>query len=191
VRCPLVAILPCVLASFFASGCDGDSSPAGRRTLLDERQGVYRHIAIGDPESKVRARFGTPDRAHRHGECDLCPAGTTIEDALGQPTAIDGLPGEATEHTLRYRNVVFLTARRRVYGFLVIDPSARTRRDVGIGDRLARAGSRYRELSCGLANEGSEYATFRYCAGRLGRLSLSFGEDPIRSITISTTRIAG
>jgi hypothetical protein len=172
---------------------DGDSGRTRHTTVLDERRGLYRGIAIGDPESKVRRRFGVPDRADRDGECDLCPAGTTVDDDLAVPTIVE-FPRHTprgTEHDLRYRDVVFMTARGRVYGLLVTDRRATTRRGVGIGHPVRRAAERYKTLDCGIANERSEYPTFPYCVGRLDRLYVSFGGNPIKSITISTTRLTG
>ena len=158
---------------------------------MDELRGEYRGIAIGDSESKARSRFGRPSRG-REGECDLCPAGTTVDDELGQPTVVDSPPGPpGSDRSLRYRRVVFMVSGGRVFGLLVTDRRAATRRGVGIGDPLERVSERYRALRCGIANEGSEYRTYPYCAGRLGRLFVSFGEDPIKSITVSSTRLDG
>jgi hypothetical protein len=157
--------------------------------MLDERRGAYLGVAIGDPESEVRRRFGKPRRAGPD-ECDICPTASPAGDELGAPTFIDSPPGPpGSTHELRYREVVFLASGGRVFGMLVADRRAATRRDVGIGDRLERAGDRYGEVDCGTGNEGSEYPEFRYCTGRVGRLFVSFGEDPIRSITVSSARL--
>jgi hypothetical protein len=179
-----------ILAVCGLFGCD-DDEPTRRSphsTVIDAARGNYRGIAVGDPEAKVRRLFGTP-RPRRPGQCDLCPAGPAAADELGVPTVIDSPAGEPGG--LRYRNVVFTTARGRIHGFVVTDPSAATSRGVGIGDPIDRAGNRYRELRCGIANLNTEYRPFRFCTGRLGRLFVSFGADPIRSITVSSTRLTG
>ena len=46
----------------------------------------------------------------------------------------------------------------------------------------------YPDLHCGTANEGTEYITFPYCGGRIApQRYVWFGEDPIRSISLSVT----
>jgi hypothetical protein len=170
------------------AACGNETNPPPSKAIvLDEGRGSYDGVAIGQRESAARRARGRPDRAGPD-ECDLCPAG--VADAeLGQPTWIDA--GGAGDHTLRYRDLVVLVAGDRVDGILVTGRRARTRRGVRIGDRLARAADRYPELECGTANLGSEYVPHRYCAGRLGRLFVSFGADPIRSITVSRARLSG
>ena len=184
-----------VAASGALDSCSEDEAeprPREHTARIDEVRGSYAGIAIGDPQAKVRGRFGSPDPADRDEECDLCPVGTTSDDDLGQPTFI-AAPSDSrgSFHALRYPGVVFLTSRGRVYGFLVTDPRAATRRDVGIGHGASRVRDRYPGLDCGTANEGSEYPQFPYCAGRLGRLYVSFGEDPVRSVTVSSTPLQG
>ena len=135
----------------------------------------------------MRRLLGAPSRASST-ECDLCPARTAVDEELGQPTVVDSPEGGT--HTLRYRDAVYLTARGRVFALLVADRRARTLRGVGIGDSLDRVRERYGQLRCG-TTPGREYPDHPYCAGKLGRLSISFGENPIKSITISATRLSG
>lgn len=118
------------------------------------------------------------------------PRRTTVDDQFGVPTFIASPPiSRGTLGTLRYRSAVFLTAGKRVYGYLVTDRGAATRRGVAVGDSLARARDRYPELKCGTTAGDSESEAFPYCAGRLGRLYVSFGLDPIGSIIVSQTRL--
>ena len=92
----------------------------------------------------------------------------------------------------RYDQVVLMTSRSRFGAIIVNDPKARDpRAGVGIGDDLARARGGFR-LRCGTANEGTEYEPFPACVGRIApEVYVWFGADPIRNITLATTRPEG
>jgi hypothetical protein len=61
-----------------------------------------------------------------------------------------------------------------------------TRKGVGVGSTLADVRRAYPRLRCDTANEGTEYATTDFCAGRIARRRyIWFGNDPVSSITVS------
>jgi hypothetical protein len=167
------------------AGCGHDEPPLVRVPSIDEVGGTYRGISMGDPGSKVRRVMGAPDPSDGGEECDLCPAGTTIDDQFGVPTFIADPPGTRSSRSFRYRDVVFLRASGRVFGYLVTKRGAATRRGVAVGDSLERVRERYPQLKCGTGGDEE----FPYCAGKVGRLSISFGLDPVGSITVTETRL--
>lgn len=70
-------------------------------------------------------------------------------------------------------------------------PGARTLAGIGLGDSLRKARAGYPRVSCDVRNQDSEYEPYPYCTARLKRgLYIWFGQDPIRSITISSTPLA-
>jgi hypothetical protein len=58
---------------------------------------------------------------------------------------------------------------------------------VRIGDPLKTSVRRHPGLRCRIRNRNSEYIPYPYCKGKLGETYVWFGQDPIKSITISTT----
>jgi len=97
---------------------------------------------------------------------------------------------------LRYDDVSFGLCRGRAYFVLVAEDGAITLRGVAIGDDLGEARKAYSALVCGRAYGGESLfgggTYYPYCAGRLGAHRwISFGEDPIASITIARTRVGG
>lgn len=78
------------------------------------------------------------------------------------------------------------------YAVEVARPGAATSRGVAIGDPLDEAANAYPGLECGVKNEDSEYPTFRYCTGRVAAdRDIWFGQDPIRSITMTVCPMSG
>ena len=184
-------------ASLLLGSC-GKGEPNDRKPTrpirLDELRGTYRGVAIGDSTQEMRRRLGAPAPLAKADECDLCPVGTDYYD-IGPPTSIappSRKPGpeHEGEGDGRYRDVAVLIDHRHVFGFVITAEGAQTRRGVGIGDDLHLASRRYRTVRCGTANEGSEYPNFPFCSGRVARRRyIWFGQDPIRSITLTTTRL--
>ena len=116
----------------------------------------------------------------------IAPLGEVFDD-IGGPAFI-ATPG-SSHATLRYRDVSVLVSDGRVYGLVITDDEAETIEGVGVGDNLGVTEDRYPELDCGLARAG-EYRTFPYCGGRLGpRRWIWFGQDPVRSIVLTTTEL--
>jgi len=76
----------------------------------------------------------------------------------------------------------------RVFAFMVIERGARTQAGLAIGDELEAAQSLYPRLTCGRATSG-DIGHYPYCIGAMRpRRSFWLGQDPIASITFSTTR---
>lgn len=161
---------------------DGDTGPPLR---LDERAGTYRGVGIASSEAAVRRVFGEPG-----GGDGFVPLGERFAD-VGGPLSVPNPPGAEHERPvlLRYENVAFLLARDRVYAFIVTDRRARTSRGVALGDSLAEARRAHGRLVCYEAPGGERLLggieTYRVCRARVRpRRFLSFGRDPIRSMTL-------
>jgi len=72
----------------------------------------------------------------------------------------------------------------------VYEDDAETSRGVRVGASFERARERYPELACGV-NKSSEYAEYPSCTGRVGKIYISLGGDPIGSLTVSRTPLGG
>ena len=144
---------------------------------LDEVVGSFRGVDFGDRRREVIRRLGLPPR--RPGSWE----------GVGTPTHSAGPRGRCEPPSLSYKTVDFvLTCARRVWDMAVIAPGARTRRGVSIGDDLDEAEAAYPEITCDTAELGSDapYEEFPFCSGQIRRNRyIWFGEDPIRSITVS------
>ena len=162
-----------------ARGGDEDGSNA---VPIDERAGSYRGVRFGASEAEVVRVFGEPDRS-----AGVAPKGSTPAE-VGVPQS---LPGPA--QLLKYENVVFLLEPASgVYAFLVTEPRAKTTRGVSIGDGMDAAQERYRleciEVAGGESLLGKQ-EFYPSCRARLGdSVRVWFGRDPIRSITVLSTR---
>ena len=162
---------------------DGDTGPTVR---LDERAGTYRGVGIGSSEAAIRRVFGEPGSGQ-----GFVPLGERFAD-VGGPLSIPNPPGAERERSvlLRYEAVAFLLAHDRVYAFIVTDERARTSRGIGLGDSLAEAGRAHGPLVCydapgGEPLFGGDVQTYRVCRATVRpRRFLSFGRDPIRSLTL-------
>ena len=158
----------------FAASCDGADKPL----LLDERAGTFRGVGLGSSTTDVRREFGKPGK----GE-GFFP----LEDDVRGPYAFP-IPGGGQPFVLRYEHVAFALTGDRVFGFIVSDRRAVTRRGVGVGDRLNDAREAYPNLTCqAYAGEAiiGDNPTYTLCRSELGRgRILSFEEDRIRSITL-------
>jgi hypothetical protein len=77
-----------------------------------------------------------------------------------------------------------------VYAFFITRPGTRTSRHVGIGSSLDEVRSAYPDARCA-HHDGGEYVDYDYCRVHLGpHRWLWFGENPVRSVGLSTTFIA-
>ncbi len=167
-----------------------DASPGV--VLIDENRGTYRGVGIGASPEDVREALGnipfaepneplSPEAAESFHEI----GGPTVLAPPCRPTRRPG--GRSRLQLLRYPDVSFAFCDRRVFALVVIDRRARTRAGLRIGDGLEDARVLYPALRCGEAPSG-DIRRYPFCVGRLRpRRSLWFGQDPIASITVSTT----
>ncbi len=153
--------------------------------MLDDR-GLYRGVGIGDTRTTVMRRLGRVIPGN-----ELAPRGEHWYQ-LGAPPTIASprrCRPSFRDGVLRYDRVAYVfSCDRRVYAVLVTQPAARTSRGVRIGDSLRAARKAYRGLKCGRGVFGEPSTEYPYCAGKVARRRfISFGPDPIRSITIAST----
>lgn len=170
------------------SGCE-DPVDARRSlsTVVDVRAGTVRGVRLGDSRQAIRGALGPPSAEGRF--LPRLPDNMSVED-LGIPWTLDTPPGTPRTRVLsmHYQGLSFVVAPKTgMYAFFAYHSAARTTRGVAIGDPLNSARARYRGLRCDVRNRNSEYAPYPYCAGKVGDQYLWFGQDPIRSITISST----
>lgn len=181
----LLVVASC--GALLACGGHSEATPI-QGPLVDEQRGTIDGLGLGDSAQHIRRELGTPD-----DPSTLVPTGE-----VGLPWIV--APPNASLRTLRsknervaalyYRGLYFLyTPKTGVYHLATWRKGAHTKAGIRLGDRLADARRRYPRLKCGVRNQHSEYQEYPYCRGRVGRLWIWFGQDPIRSITISATSI--
>jgi len=150
--------------------------------LVDELGGSYRGAHLGDSPRRIRALLGDP--SSRGGGA---PLGEDLYE-IGGPTSSQPPPRTGPITAYRYRGLLLELTSQGLYAFTITDGDAETRHGVGVGDSLATVRRAYPDLHCGTANEGTEYITFPYCGDRIApQRYVWFGEDPIRSISLSVT----
>jgi hypothetical protein len=182
VKASALVLLGPVAAVLAAAGCGSSAggTPTKAATLIDEQRGTYRGVGLDDRAARVKQAIGKP--APFHG--DLSPVGHDYY-ADGAPVALQK-PRSRHDGALRYPTASFHVADGRVYGVEVVDPHARTRRGVRVGQPLAEARRLQPGLRCGTALAGSEFPSFRYCAGRVAPgIYMWVGQDPVASITLA------
>ena len=163
--------------------------------VIDENLGTYRGVGIGATPAAVRRALGpkpfarpwteplSPTRAGSYAET----GGPNVLRPPCRPTT-PRRGGPPRLRVLRYPQVSFVFCDGRVFAVMVIERHARTRAGLGIGDELEDARMMYPDVRCGEAASG-DVGRYPFCVARLRpRRSLWFGQDPIASITISTTR---
>jgi hypothetical protein len=186
-RSKLTAAIAVVFVASMA-GC-AERDDAGRRAaiVIDERAGTVNGASLGDDSDAIRQTLGA---ATTEGVLlRRTPDGIEVED-IGLPWTLDPIPGVRITRVLRMRYddvTVDVAPDKGAYAFFVWRPGTRTTGGVRIGDRLESAERRYRGFHCGIRNRDSEYTPYPYCTGRVGETYVWFGQDPIRSITISST----
>ena len=169
-----------------------DSRPG--QTLIDENEGTYRGVGIGDSPETVRGVFGAKPFAARNEP--LWPLSAESWKELGGPNMLDP-PCKRTSgrgdwpprlRVLRYLKASFAFCDGRVFAVVVAEKGARTQAGLAVGDELGAARMLYPRVHCGRASAG-DTAGYPYCVGGLHpRRRLWFGQDPIASITISAAR---
>ena len=166
----------------------GEAPPApDPKIRIDERAGTFRGVGLGDPASEARNVFGPPTPySQREG---VAPVGDSYAE-IGGPTSLSpgrGCRTEGDANTLRYRGVTFAGCRGRLQDLLISATGAHTRTGVTVGtSTLQDAKEAYPGLRCEMANEGTEYVSYPYCAGKVAPDRWAwFGRDPISSITLA------
>lgn len=183
-------LLPSLFAVLLTScGSAGEPREPSRASFpLDETRGVFRGIALRDPESRVVERFG-PDEGKLAGP--VTPLGAEAAPATFASTPGTPSPDDRTA-AVRYRGMSFVTNNRRVYVIMSSLAGTRTLRGVSVGGALEEAQKAYRGLACDTATDAHGDGTFPYCGGRLapGRF-VYFGGDPIDTIAVARVPLYG
>jgi len=190
----LIWLVTAAVCAVFASvGCNDDSAGSADGLVIDARRGTVDGVGLGDDLNAVENRFG-PGQRGRGTNVSVTPLGAEIAE-LGLPWIVEPPPYARRLSVdrfvvLRYREMVFDAIERGggVFNFSVSARGARTTEGVGIGEPLSSVDERYRGVRCDVRNQGTEYGEYPYCTLRLGpNRHLWFGQDPIRSITVSAT----
>jgi hypothetical protein len=150
--------------------------------LIRELPGSFGRIGLDYSRSTVIGELGIP--ATRRGS-SIAPLGEDFEHIGGPPFI--ATPG-STHESLRYRKTTVLLSDDRVYGLVITNEEAETAQGVGVGDNLGVVEDAYPSLDCGTAR-AAKYRTFPYCGGSLDGRWIWFGQDPIRSIVLTTTEL--
>jgi hypothetical protein len=192
-----VAVL---LAVRLAAVTRDDENPTVVRSI-DLVRGTYHGVGIGDDAAAVRRVFGRRAFARLDRE-PYVPTNAEFGE-VGGPTVLNHPckpPAAARRRSrlavLRYEDASFLFCDGRAFALMVIAKEASTWRGLRIGDELEKARDLYAGLTCGDAPSG-DFGQYPYCAGEIDSLGKDpplhvwFGEDPIASITISTTPYDG
>jgi hypothetical protein len=157
-------------------GCGGDDAPP---RPLDVSAGTYGGVGLGSSSGQVRAAFGEGESAPDGPAAPLGEEFSEIGGALSIP-----LPKNAVDETrdiLRFEDVAFLVADDRVYAFIATAGGP-------VGAELESVRQAY-PLRCG-TTAGGDYREYPYCVGRLAdRRYVWFGDDPVRSVTVSETSL--
>ncbi|MDP8909748.1 MAG: hypothetical protein M3N47_11700 [Chloroflexota bacterium] len=177
-----------LLGLAFLGGC-GEST-AAQSVPVDERNGSVQGVSLGDSLAEVKRRLPGGIEADVRTSRTLPLVGD--QEELGLPAVIDpprdGIPLERFG-LLRYRHLsISFAPPTGAYVMKIAIPGAGTRAGVAIGDRLDAARTAYPNMRCDVQNRNSEYVPYPYCTTKLkDGLYIWFGQDPIRSITLSST----
>jgi hypothetical protein len=140
-------------------------------------------VGLGADPATVMRTFG---RTSASTTASIAPLGESFA-RIAAPPVIE-TPGESHE-VLRYAGASFLLSDGLVYAVVVTAEDAETAEGVGVGDNLSVARDAYDGLRC-TTEVGEHRRTFPRCAGRVAPdVWASFGDDPIRSITLATTEL--
>jgi hypothetical protein len=179
-----------------------DEEPDGQAVAsIDEAAGTYHGVGIGDGAAAVRRVLG-PRPFARPDKEPITPTEAEL-GASGVPAVMDhpckppaGRGERPRLAVMRYEEVSFLFCDGRVFAWMVVAADARTSRGLSLGDDLEKARTLYPGLTCAEAPSG-DFRRYPYCAGTIDsrggrpRLHAWFGEDPVASITISTSAYDG
>jgi len=170
------AVAGSATAGLALAGCG--SSAHAKPLVVDQSAGRVGRIALGDSRSRVVATLGKPGETNSGGP--FTPLGEWFEDIGGPPNLSTPGPGEI----LRYHHVTVLLIGGRVYSVIVTDPGARTTAGAGVGDRLSKVKRELRHADCGALGSESGH-DIPYCTARVRAGRIAFGQDPVKSITLS------
>jgi hypothetical protein len=179
-----------------ALGCGDEASktPVAARLPDHIDAGAFRYgpLRAGSPGPDVVAWLGAPAK-DPYGYNNANPAGQDDDD-IGSPN-VSSFPPHSRDHALRYRGVTVLVSYRTthyrlnassVYALVITAAGTRTERGVGVGSSLRDVAARYPTLDCGQAGTG-EFGYYPYCGERIAKHRwLWFGQNPVRSIMLST-----
>jgi hypothetical protein len=183
-----------LLALLATAGCSVSSSPDDLPTAtferIDEVEGTYGGVGIGDSKEDVWRVFGEKGRVPRNTSFQPTGAG---DDFFG-PSHIPAETGYAYEDVLFWfpvgnfhlgRGSPLRDKQDEVGGFQVTARGAVTLRGIQAGDSLDDAKAAYPELECRDAPAG-DVATYPVCTGRVAEeRHIWFGGDPIANISVS------
>ena len=190
----VAVIVLTLLAGVVTSGCAASSSPddlpAAKFAGIDEVDGTYGGVGIGDAREDIWRVFGQKSPAPR--SAGLQPTGAG-EDFFG-PTSIPARTGYVYEDVSFWFPVANLDLGRgsplrdkqdEIGGFQVTARGAVTLRGIQAGDSLDEAKAAYPGLECRDAPAG-DVATYPACTGRVAEeRHIWFGGDPIVNISLS------
>jgi hypothetical protein len=145
-----------------------DARPALPRRV-DLAVGAFRGVFLG--EGTTAARRALSGSVEGSGLRPL--------DAPSAPLGIFYSPGDAT--SIRTRDLSLLAEHGHVVTLFITDPRAEAVANVGIGDNLGLARTRFSGLVC--QRSGEDVPT---CGGRTAHATVLFVGDPIETITLSS-----
>lgn len=143
---------------------DDVASSTARSLRIDEVNGTYRRVKLGDTAAQVRRGLGTPlafDPIHDPEIPKQAPLSLSFP-----PDEPEILALPTKQQALRYNDVFFFTCRtrtqcaRRVGAMLIAGSRAVTTRGIAIGDPLEKAQQKY-DLRCDTLSLGGDQADHR------------------------------
>jgi hypothetical protein len=167
----------------FVTGCmEGEGA---QQVLVNERSGELLGVRFGDTAQQVQARLGE----ETDSEDGFFPAGAVFTGPPSIPSPPSDQATRAEPDELHYDETAYLVSPTTgVFSMATLADGARTVAGVAIGDDLTRVREVYERVDCGeAATEGGSYPWCRV----LGRVHVFFGEDPIDSITLTSTPARG
>jgi hypothetical protein len=197
----LKSVLLLVALPLTSSGCGKPANETPSRPLpIDAQHGTYLGVGVGDSLQVVVRRFGTPVHVLDTRGPNEYPTPLGEDEPpwdLGFP-GIRPPPGHprsgvesarALTACFRYADVSFFVPYGKVHGFVVRAEDAETERGVGIGDALDTARNGYAPAHCAeahvaAASDPPRTVSYPSCEAKLGRYTIYFGEDRIKSITL-------
>lgn len=178
--CPLVLMASLMVTPSLA--CSESSPLPGEAVVVDARAGMVDDAGLDDSARELRRVLG--GRVREGEEIRQFPEG------LGFTGNVEIPVNASVRDPLRVLRAsdrsFLLTQGSGAFAVFVWNEQARTVEGVGIGDRLDKARKRYPGIRCDTASEPEALdVTWPVCVVRVGKRFLSFGEDPIESITVT------